>query len=168
MLGPPAAVPLTIYPDRERIYLLVSAVSRAQFGEAMDQVINALRRVRGVRPEEENNFGILTQDIFKNEISEITGKVQLAAVAIAAVGLMVGVIGVMNIMLVAVTQRTREIGIRKAIGARRGNILFQFLVEAATLTGLGGIVGILFGALIGLIITSVLDWAYYLSPANIF
>jgi putative ABC transport system permease protein len=71
----------------------------------------------------------------------------------------------MNIMLVAVTQRTREIGVRKAIGAKRGNILLQFLVEAATLTGLGGIVGIIFGAVIGLIITSLLDWAYYLSPA---
>jgi putative ABC transport system permease protein len=162
-------IPMTtfdrLYPNRERIYLLVSAVSRSQFGEAMDQVINALRRVRGVRPEEENNFGILTQEIFKNEIGAITSKVQLAAVAVAAVGLMVGVIGVMNIMLVAVTQRTREIGVRKAIGAKRGNILLQFLVEAATLTGLGGIVGIVFGALIGLLITSVLDWAYYLSPA---
>ena len=152
-----------LYPDIERVYLLASSVSRAKFYEALDQVINALRRVRGVRPEEENNFGIETQDAFKDEVNDITGKVHLGAVAVASVGLIVGVIGVMNIMLVAVTQRTREIGVRKAVGARRGNILFQFLVEAATLTSVGGIIGIIFGALIGWIITSALDWAYSLS-----
>ncbi len=116
---------------------MCSAVSRMQFGEAMDQVINALRRVRKVRPDEPNNFGILTQDRFKDEVAGITSKVQLGATAVACVGLMVGVIGVMNIMLVAVTQRTREIGIRKAVGARKHNIMFQFLVEAATLTMIG-------------------------------
>jgi len=152
-----------LYPNVERVMLLVSAVSREQFGEAMDQVINALRRVRQVRPEEENNFGIETQDRFKEEVGSITAKVQLAASAVASVGLLVGVIGVMNIMLVAVTQRTREIGVRKAVGARRRNILLQFLVEAGTLTGVGGLVGIIFGALVGLLITSVLDWHYSLS-----
>ncbi|MDF1545505.1 MAG: ABC transporter permease [bacterium] len=161
-------IPMTtfdrIYPGTERVYLIVSAVSKDSFGEALDQVINALRRVRSVKPEEENNFGIETQEKFKGEISDITTKVQLGATAVAMIGLMVGVIGVMNIMLVAVTQRTREIGVRKAVGARRSNILFQFLVEAATLTGLGGIVGIIFGALIGLVVTSVLEWRYQLSP----
>lgn len=161
-------IPMTtfdkLYPETERVRLMVSAVSRAQFADAMDQVINALRRVRQVRPEEDNNFGILTQDRFKDEVRGITSKVQLGATAVASVGLMVGVIGVMNIMLVAVTQRTREIGVRKAVGARRKNILFQFLVEAATLTGIGGVVGIVFGALGGLVITSVLEWKYFLSP----
>jgi putative ABC transport system permease protein len=153
-----------IYPKVERIRLVASAVSREQFAEAKDQVVNALRRVRRVRSEEDNNFGIMTQDRFKGEIGAITGKVQLGATAVASVGLMVGVIGVMNIMLVAVTQRTREIGIRKAVGARKANILFQFLVEAATLTGLGGLVGIIFGALIGFGVTTALEWKYYLSP----
>ncbi|MBU8933998.1 MAG: ABC transporter permease [candidate division Zixibacteria bacterium] len=152
------------YPNTERVYLVVSAVSREMFGEALDQVVNALRRVRHVRPDEPNNFGVRTQDSFKSQVREITGNIQLGATAIACVGLMVGVIGVMNIMLVAVTQRTREIGIRKAVGAKRGNILFQFLVEAATLTGLGGIVGILLGAGIGLLVTSLLEWKYFLSP----
>jgi putative ABC transport system permease protein len=160
-------IPMTtfdrLYPEVERVYLVVSAVSRGQFGEAMDQVVNALRRIRKVRFDEENNFGIITQERFKNLVGDITIKVQLGATAVAFVGLLVGVIGVMNIMLIAVTQRTREIGLRKAIGARRKNILFQFLVEAATLTGFGGIVGILFGALVGLIVTSALEWHYQLS-----
>jgi len=161
-------IPMTtfgrLYPKVERVYLIVSAVSRNTFDEAFDQVVNALRRVRKVRFDEENNFGIITQDLFKDTVRDITLKVQLGATAVAFVGLLVGVIGVMNIMLIAVTQRTREIGLRKAIGARRKNILFQFLVEAATLTGLGGIVGIVFGAVVGLIVTSSLDWHYQLSP----
>jgi len=165
-------IPLTtfeqLYPDVERVYLLCSATSRHTFPEALDQVINALRRVRKLRPEEDNNFGILTQERFKDEINGITGKVQLGATAVASVGLMVGVIGVMNIMLVAVTQRTREIGLRKAVGARKANIIFQFLVEAGTLTGLGGIIGIIFGALVGLAVTTGLDWHYSLSPFWIF
>ena len=122
-----------------------------------------MRRVRNVQADEENNFGIMTQDAFKNELGQITTSIQLGATAVACVGLLVGIIGVMNIMLVAVTQRTREIGIRKAVGARRANILFQFLVEAATLTGLGGIVGIIVGAGIGLLVTSLLEWKYFLS-----
>jgi len=161
-------IPMTtferLYPNVERVYLVVSAVSREHFGEALDQVVNALRRVRKVRFDEENNFGIMTQDRFKNILGDITIKVQLGATAVAFVGLLVGVIGVMNIMLIAVTQRTREIGLRKAIGARRKNILFQFLVEAATLTGIGGLVGIVFGAVVGLIVTSSLEWHYQLSP----
>ncbi|MFH2048059.1 MAG: ABC transporter permease [bacterium] len=153
-----------LYPNTERVYLVVSAVSRAAFPEAFDQVVSALRRVRNVQADEENNFGILTQDAFKDELAQITTSIQLGATAVACVGLLVGIIGVMNIMLVAVTQRTREIGIRKAVGARRANILFQFLVEAATLTGLGGIVGIIVGAGIGLLVTSLLEWKYFLSP----
>jgi putative ABC transport system permease protein len=160
-------IPMTtferLYPREEEVYLLVSAVSRKDFEAAKDQVVNALRRVRKVKPEEENNFGILTQDLFKEQVADITTKVQLGATAVAMVGLLVGVIGVMNIMLVAVTQRTREIGIRKAIGARRRAVLLQFLVEAATLTGLGGVVGIIMGAGIGFLVTFFLEWHYSLS-----
>ena len=160
-------IPMTtfdrLYPREQAVYLLVSAVSRRDFDAARDQVVNALRRVRRVRPEEPNNFGILTQELFKDQVTDITGKVHLGATAVAMVGLLVGVIGVMNIMLIAVTQRTREIGIRKAIGARRRAVLFQFLVEAATLTGLGGLVGIVLGALVGFVVTFLLEWHYSLS-----
>ncbi len=161
-------IPMTtfdkFYPNREQVILFCSAVSRASLGESVDEVINALRRVRHLRPQEDNNFGIMTQDRYKNRVGDITRIVTMVAVGIASIALLVGVIGVMNIMLVAVTQRTREIGVRKAIGARRFNILFQFLVEAVTLTGLGGLSGIIFGALFGLLVTSILGWRYYLSP----
>ena len=161
-------IPMTtfdqLYPGTERVRLMVSATSRIMFDEAYDQVVNALRRVRKVRPEEENNFGIRTQDLFKTEIASITGNVQMGATAVACVGLLVGVIGVMNIMLIAVTQRTREIGLRMAIGAKRKAILFQFLVEAVTLTGMGGLVGIFLGASVGFVVTSLLEWKYSLSP----
>ncbi|MFH1700270.1 MAG: ABC transporter permease, partial [Candidatus Zixiibacteriota bacterium] len=151
------------YPNTNQVYLLASAISRDMFGEAMDQIVNALRRVRKLRPEDPNNFGFQTQERFKNMINDIVGTVHMVAVAVACVGLLVGVIGVLNIMLISVTQRTREIGIRKALGARRKNILFQFLVEAGTLTGVGGLIGIFFGALVGLVITASLDWHYHLS-----
>ncbi len=161
-------IPMTtfddLYPNVKEVELLASAVSRERFTEAYDEVVNALRRVRRVAPTAKNNFGILTQERFKEMIGGVTTTVQLGAVAVAAVGLMVGLIGVMNIMLVSVTERTREIGIRKAIGARKRNILMQFLVEAATLTGLGGITGLVLGALVGLLVTTLLDWAYFLSP----
>lgn len=162
-----AFIPMTtferLYPNEKEVELLVSAVSRQTFDEAYDQVINAVRRVRKLKPEDENNFGVETQDRFKDQVGEIVMKVQLGVTGVAAVGLMVGVIGVMNIMLIAVTQRTREIGVRKALGARRRNILFQFLVEAATLTGLGGVIGIIVGALVGMLVTSLLEWHYSLS-----
>ncbi len=163
-----AFIPMTtferLYPKEKEVELLVSAVSRQTFDEAYDQVVNAVRRVRKLRPEDENNFGVETQDRFKDQVGDITTKVQLGATGVACVGLMVGVIGVMNIMLIAVTQRTREIGIRKAVGARRANIMFQFLVEAGTLTGMGGLVGIIVGALAGFFVTLALDWHYSLSP----
>jgi len=103
-------IPMTtferLYPKEERVILFASAVSRQLFADALDEVTNVLRRVRRVRPEEENNFGFLTQDRFKDEVAGITSKVQMGATAVALVGLLVGVVGVMNIMLVAVTQRT--------------------------------------------------------------
>jgi ABC-type antimicrobial peptide transport system permease subunit len=113
--------------------------------QALDEIRQVLRKRRKVAYNEPDNFGIQTSQGIIQQFQAITGGVFLLMVAISSVGLLIGGIGVMNIMLVSVTERTKEIGVRKAIGARRRDIVLQFLVEAATLTGLGGVVGILFG-----------------------
>ncbi len=161
-------IPLTtfdkIYPSIKDVTIMLSARSKANFDAALDQVTNALRRVRHVRPDQDNNFGLRTQDFFKDRIGSLMLNIQLGGLAVSSVGLLVGLIGVMNIMLISVTERTREIGVRKAIGAQRSSILLQFLTEAATLTGIGGVTGILMGALVGFIFTTAIDWTYYFSP----
>ena len=103
-------------------------------------------------PGADDDFSITTPDAIIQNFQKITGMILLISIAISAVGLLVGGIGVMNIMLVSVTERTREIGIRKAIGARRRDIVAQFLTEAVTLTGAGGLIGITFSALVILLI----------------
>jgi putative ABC transport system permease protein len=108
------------------------------------------------RSRSANNFGLSTPDSIIKNFRSITFGVAMAMIAISSVGLMVGGIGVMNIMLVSVTERTREVGVRKAIGARRRDIMRQFLIEAMTLTGLGGLIGLLVGWLTTLAIKAVL------------
>ncbi len=120
--------------------------------EGYDQVEEILRRQRGVRYDQPNNFDLSTAEKMIEQFDGITMYVGLFAIAISAVGLLVGGIGVMNIMLVSVTERTREIGIRKAIGARKRDIVRQFLFEAMTLTFLGGVIGIVVAAAISYII----------------
>src|SRR5213079_604559 len=111
--------------------------------EALTQAEEILRRRRHVNFGDPNNFDIKTADKFIEQFDSITAMVGLIAIAISSLGLLVGGIGVMNIMLVSVTERTQEIGIRKALGARRRDITNQFLFEAMTLTFLGGMVGVL-------------------------
>jgi putative ABC transport system permease protein len=119
---------------------------------ALDQVEQILRRRRGVKYNELNNFSLTTADQMVRQFDNITMYAGLLAIAISAVGLLVGGIGVMNIMLVSVTERTREIGIRKAIGARRRDIVQQFLFEAMTLTGLGGVLGVVLAIIVNYVI----------------
>jgi len=120
--------------------------------EAMDEMRGLLRRRRHVKPSEPDSFGFGTAESFVRQFRDIMSTVVLVTVVISSVGLLVGGIGVMNIMLVSVTERTREIGVRKAIGARRSDITWQFLLEAMTLTGLGGILGILAGVAISFLV----------------
>ena len=115
-----------------------------------------LRRRRKVAFGAPDNFGISTSEQIISQFGAITGGVFALMVAISSVGLLIGGIGVMNIMLVSVTERTREIGVRKAIGARRRDIIIQFLIEAATLTGLAGLLGIVAGVIIALLIQMIM------------
>ena len=151
-----------------RGYLLM--VIRARSGlvnEALTQAEDILRRRRQVKFGDPNNFDIKTADKFIEQFDSITAMVGLIAIAISSLGLLVGGIGVMNIMLVSVTERTKEIGVRKAIGARRRDIVRQFLFEAMMLTFLGGVVGVLLAVgasrLIGLLVpglpASIPMWA---------
>jgi len=144
-----------LQPDDKALSLAVRAVSLDKLDEAQEEIIGALRVYRRVPFNKENNFELATQDVYKDQINNITKYIYLAMLIITSVGLMVGGIGVMNIMLVSVTERTREIGVRKAIGAKRSNITLQFLTEAMTLTGAGGIIGIIMGILLGVVVNSL-------------
>lgn len=131
-----------VSPRSEWMMLIVRARS-GQLKQAVDQVEDILRRQRGVKYNDKNTFDLQTADRFIEQFDSVTAMVGLVAIALSSVGLLVGGIGVMNIMLVSVTERTAEIGIRKAIGARRRDITSQFLFEAMTLTFLGGLLGVL-------------------------
>jgi putative ABC transport system permease protein len=137
------------YNESYDLFIAVKAKPGVPIPQAKDAVTAALRRVRNLRPGTPNTFDLVTQDQILDVIGNLTGYFFLAMVALSSVALMVGGIGVMAIMMVSVTDRTREIGLRKAIGATRGEILWQFLVEAATLTLLGGLIGIVFGLIAG-------------------
>ncbi len=124
-------------------------VSRDQ---AIDDVTAALRGKRRLRPADDNNFAIITQDKIMEVYDKVVGTFFIVMLSLSAVGLLVGGVGVIAIMMISVTERTREIGVRKALGATAGIILWQFLVEAATLTGIGGAVGLAVGAMVAWII----------------
>ncbi|MDQ3800567.1 MAG: ABC transporter permease [Acidobacteriota bacterium] len=128
-------------PQRDAILHIVQA-KPAQINDAVSDVESILRQRRGVKFDEPNNFDVKTADKLIAQFDGIIGGVGMAAIAISCLGLLVGGIGVMNIMLVSVTERTKEIGIRKAIGATRGAIVLQFLLEAMTLTFFGGVIGV--------------------------
>jgi len=140
------------YGENHSIGIAVKAKSTELLPEAMDQVVAILRIVRKVPPGAENDFEIVTADSIMNTLRNLTGFVFIAAVVICAISLVVGGIGIMNIMLVSVTERTREIGIRKAVGAKKRHILNQFLTEAVGICLMGGLIGVIFGAIIGVLI----------------
>ncbi len=147
----PMGAALKLKPNADDLFILAIAKD-GQLEKAKDEVQDILRIRRQVKYGEKNNFSMETAASIIDQFAAITNGVFIAMVVISSVGLMIGGIGVMNIMLVSVTERTREIGIRKAIGARQNDILLQFLIEAATLTGFGGIVGLLIGWLLTLLV----------------
>ena len=142
------------YPSARDNFICVLAAP-GKLNQAIDEVRGLLRRRRQVKPWEPDNFGITTAESMIGEFRSIIGTVALAMVVISSIGLLVGGIGVMNIMLVSVTERTREIGVRKAVGARRRDIIWQFLLEAVTLTLAGGLAGIGFGWFLSLAIRTL-------------
>jgi putative ABC transport system permease protein len=150
--------------------LVVIATSVEDVPKAIDEVVGALRRLRGLDPQAEHDFDYFTNDSVNEMFDNLALMINAASLGICALALLVGGIGIMNIMLVSVTERTREIGVRKALGARRRRILLQFLFEAVTLSALGGLIGVLLGAGIAVGLREVLSvpasvpaWAVLLS-----
>jgi putative ABC transport system permease protein len=142
-------------PWEDKHYLFIQARSGLR-SQALDEAESLLRRRRGVKHNDPDNFSLTTADTLVKQLDQVTAIIGLVAIAIASVGLLVGGIGVMNIMLVSVTERTREIGVRKAIGATKSDIVLQFLFEAMTLTALGGIFGIILAIAISFIVIALL------------
>jgi putative ABC transport system permease protein len=134
------------YPENKELIMAFTVPENVSVGTAQDQVIQAMRRLRHVPASKENDFEVSSPDFLSNLWNQLTGALVILTTVISSVGLLVGGVGVMNIMLISVTERTQEIGVRKDIGARRADVRLQFLLEAVVLTLVGGTLGILIGA----------------------
>jgi len=151
------------YPQSDNFFITAKA-SAGRRDDAVEEVRNALRRLRKVPKGQPDDFSLSTPDSIIENFNKITSTVLLVSIAISGVGLLVGGIGVMNIMLVSVTERTREIGVRKAVGARRGDIVTQFLIEAMTLSGTGGLLGVIFAILMTLLVSALVPALHTVVP----
>jgi len=164
-----AVMPVTslrkLYPNQKDYVIFVKAKDPNNVAEAVEETRDMLRRKRRLSNGKPDDFALFTSDYFLDLWNKISGLIFILMFAVASVGLIVGGIGVMNIMLVSVTERTREIGVRKAIGAKRENILAQFLIEAVTLSAIGGVIGVLFGSGITLLMEYGLKFPASLSVA---
>jgi putative ABC transport system permease protein len=155
LVGIPISTLMKHFPyDLENLEIIATPTKHGYLQETIEQMINVLRQRRKVPFGKPNDFAIYTQDTIVDLYNQITGAAYMVMIVISSIGLLVGGIGVMNIMLVSVKERTREIGIRKAIGARSSDILKQFLIEAIFLTGTGGAIGIIIGFVIAFVVKS--------------
>ena len=149
------------------IWVSVVPAANSTRAQTIDDVIAAMRGRHGLRPAAENDFAVVTQDQLFDIYNKVFGAFFLVMVVLSGVGLIVGGVGVIAIMMISVTERTREIGVRKALGATRGTILWQFLVEAVTLTGIGAVIGLVGGAIVAFIIKSTTPVAASVPPMAI-
>jgi putative ABC transport system permease protein len=141
-----------LYPEEKELLLIARPRSPELISKAIGEITELMRRRRAVPYDKPDDFAVSTQDDLMNVYHQITSAIYMVMVVISSIGLLVGGVGVMNIMLVSVTERTREIGIRKAIGAKKRDIIWQFLIEAMTLSGTGGVLGIIIGLLLSQLI----------------
>jgi len=140
----------SFYGRRGRsINITVMSYSNSDYNTVIETAIGHMRKIRKIDPGEENDFDIFSNESLIGQVNNITGPIKIGAIVVSIIALIAAGVGIMNIMLVSVTERTREIGIRKAVGARKSNILTQFLLEAVTLCIFGGIIGIILGVGIG-------------------
>jgi putative ABC transport system permease protein len=146
--------------NQRGLYFVATAKPGVQLADAVEEARFLLRARRHLSADEKDNFGILTPDAITGIRDRVLGTISLVAIAVPAIALIVGGIVIMNIMLVSVTERTKEIGIRKSLGARRADILKQFMVEAVTLAGIGGATGVMIAWVIGRIITALIFPTY--------
>lgn len=155
-------IPITTYfqvygKAGKSLHIMVKAMSREVFDDCLEQARSILRVARNVPPGEEDDFGYFSNDSVVSQFNEFTFYLRMGALLISSIALLAAGVGIMNIMLVSVTERTREIGIRKAIGAQKRDILSQFMIEAVVLCEIGGLIGVILGIIGGNVVGIVLD-----------
>lgn len=168
-----AGIPITTlmkyFPyELENLEIIATPIKHGYLPDTIEQIINVLRKRRRVGFGKPNDFAVYTQETMLDLYNQLTGAAFIVMIVIASIGLLVGGIGVMNIMLVTVRERTREIGIRKAIGARPSDILRQFLIEAVFLTGTGGLLGIIIGFSIAFLVRAATPLPASVTPWSVF